>query len=103
MANSQVARREVKVARALSRMADHHGGRQPHPSTWPSRYAGPFFISTFGAGDDLAMRYVPVVLHSILWILSEFPDPRFIMFRKRFRSPSPYRATPARRARPAPT
>jgi hypothetical protein len=48
MANSQVARREVKVARALSRMADHHGGRQPHPSTWPSQYAGPFFISTFG-------------------------------------------------------
>ena len=31
MANSQVARREVKVARVLSRMANQHGGRQPHP------------------------------------------------------------------------
>ena len=44
MANSQVARREIKVARVLSRMADHHGGRQPHTSTWPRRICGANYL-----------------------------------------------------------
>jgi hypothetical protein len=58
MASSQVARREVKVARVLSRMPTIMAAVSRILRLGPAEYAGPFY-SYFWAGDDLLMRYVP--------------------------------------------